>query len=60
MVVQVRASSLTDLVYKQGQAGVSKATVSIVFNNKDKSCSPIGYEQCDEITVTRQAAAQAS
>ena len=50
----MRASNLQDLVYKQGQAGVSKASVSIVFNNKDKTCSPIGYEDCDEITVTRQ------
>ena len=30
---QVRASNLQELVYKQGQAGVTKATVSITFNN---------------------------
>lgn len=51
---QVRASSLQDLVYKGGLAGVSKATVSLVFNNADKSTAPVGYEQPDEITVTRQ------
>jgi structural maintenance of chromosome 2 len=51
---QVRASNLQDLVYKQGQAGVTKATVSIVFNNNDPKQSPIGYEHCEIITVTRQ------
>ena len=51
---QVRASNLQELVYKNGQAGVTKATVSIVFENLDKKQSPLGYEQYDEITVTRQ------
>jgi structural maintenance of chromosome 2 len=45
---------LQELVYKQGQAGITKASVSITFNNSDKSRSPVGYEQCDSITVTRQ------
>jgi chromosome segregation ATPase len=52
--MQVRAGSLQELVYKQGQAGVSKASVSIVFSNADKPNSPVGYEQHDQITVTRQ------
>ena len=52
---QVRASSLSELVYKQGQAGISKATVSIIFDNSDAKGSPIGYEHCETITVTRQA-----
>jgi len=51
---QVRAGNLSELVYKQGQAGVNKAVVSIVFSNDDPSCSPVGYEQCSTITVTRQ------
>ncbi|XP_078446527.1 structural maintenance of chromosomes protein 2-2-like [Wolffia australiana] len=51
---QVRAASLQELVYKQGQAGITKATVSIVFDNSDRSRSPLGYEDCQEITVTRQ------
>lgn len=29
----VRASNLQDLIYKRGQAGVTKASVTIVFNN---------------------------
>lgn len=52
--VQVRANNLQELVYKQGQAGVTKASVSIVFSNADKANSPVGYEQHDQITVTRQ------
>ena len=51
---QVRASNLQDMVYKQGQAGITKATVSIVFDNSDRNRSPLGYEDCPEITVTRQ------
>jgi len=52
---QVRATSLQELVYKNGQAGVTKATVSITFDNSNKKQSPLGYEQYDELTVTRQA-----
>ena len=51
---QVRAGNLSELVYKQGQAGVNKASVTVVFNNEDESTSPVGYEQCPEMTVTRQ------
>ncbi|KAL1922238.1 uncharacterized protein VTP21DRAFT_9777 [Calcarisporiella thermophila] len=50
----VRASNLQDLIYKRGQAGVSKASVTIVFNNDDRSKSPVGFEQYKQITVTRQ------
>ena len=50
----MRVSSLQELVYKSGQAGITKASVSIVFNNRDKQNSPVGYEHNDEITVTRQ------
>jgi hypothetical protein len=53
-VWQVRATNLQELVYKNGQAGVTKATVSITFENLDKKQSPLGYEQYDEIVVTRQ------
>lgn len=50
----MRANSLQELVYKQGQAGITKATVSIVFDNSDKERGPVGYEHLNEITVTRQ------
>ena len=51
---QVRAGSLQDLVFKGGQAGITKASVTLTFDNRDTSHSPIGYEQHEEITVTRQ------
>lgn len=51
---QVRATSLQELVYKQGQAGVTKASVSITFHNNDPKSGPTGYEDKEFITVTRQ------
>lgn len=50
----VRAQNLQDLIYKRGQAGVTKASVTIVFDNKDKTKSPIGFEEYASISVTRQ------
>ncbi|KAJ9641178.1 Structural maintenance of chromosomes protein 2 [Knufia peltigerae] len=50
----VRAQNLQDLIYKRGQAGVTKASVTIVFDNSDKSTSPIGFEEYGQISVTRQ------
>jgi len=52
--LQVRVSNLQELVYKQGQAGITKATVTIVFDNTDSANSPVGYEQFETITITRQ------
>ncbi|KAJ3290770.1 Structural maintenance of chromosomes protein 2 [Borealophlyctis nickersoniae] len=52
--IKVRASNLQDLVYKRGQAGVTKASVTIVFNNSDRERSPPGYENDRQISVTRQ------
>nr|XP_045609046.1 structural maintenance of chromosomes protein 2-like [Procambarus clarkii] len=51
---QVRATNLQELVYKNGQAGVTKATVTITFDNTDKKQSPIGYDHYNEVTITRQ------
>ncbi|KAK9447758.1 RecF/RecN/SMC [Limtongia smithiae] len=50
----VRAQNLQDLIYKRGQAGVTKASVTIVFDNSDTTKSPIGFENCPQISVTRQ------
>uniref|UniRef100_A0A0V0G6N5 Structural maintenance of chromosomes protein n=1 Tax=Triatoma dimidiata TaxID=72491 RepID=A0A0V0G6N5_TRIDM len=52
----VRANLLEELIYKNGRAGVTKASVTLIFDNSDKSKSPINYEQYVEITVTRQIA----
>ncbi|NXC70270.1 SMC2 protein, partial [Anhinga anhinga] len=51
---QVRATTMQDLVYKNGQAGIHKATVSITFDNSDKKQSPLGFEANEEIIITRQ------
>jgi structural maintenance of chromosome 2 len=53
----VRAQNLQDLIYKRGQAGVTKASVTIVFDNKDTRKSPIGFEEYAQISVTRQVGA---
>jgi len=49
----MRAANQQDLIYKRGQAGVTKASVTIVFDNSDRAKSPTGYEACKQITVTR-------
>ncbi|AEE78284.1 chromosome assembly protein homolog [Arabidopsis thaliana] len=51
---QVRAANLQELVYKQGQAGITRATVSVTFDNSERNRSPLGHEDHSEITVTRQ------
>ncbi|KAL6127038.1 hypothetical protein ACLB2K_075083 [Fragaria x ananassa] len=51
---QVRAANLQERVYKQGQAGITKATVSIVFDNSTIRTGRAGYEAHSELTVTRQ------
>jgi structural maintenance of chromosome 2 len=48
------SQSMQDLIYKRGQAGVTKASVTIVFDNRDKSKSPVGFEEHAQISVTRQ------
>lgn len=53
-LTQVRVGQLSELVYKQGQAGVTKASVTVVFDNSDEKCSPVGYEKHAEISVCRQ------
>lgn len=52
----VRAQNLQDLIYKRGQAGVNKASVTIVFANDDNKSCPIGFapEDFPTISVTRQ------
>jgi structural maintenance of chromosome 2 len=50
----MRAQNQQDLIYKRGQAGVTKASVTIVFDNSDRAASPHGYVDHAQITVTRQ------
>ena len=52
----LRAQNLQDLIYKRGQAGVTKASVTIVFANDDPKTAPVGFSSADfpQISVTRQ------
>ena len=50
----MRAANLQDLIYKRGQAGITKASVTIVFDNTDKETAPVGFETYKQVTVTRQ------
>ncbi|EIW52907.1 condensin complex subunit SMC2 [Trametes versicolor FP-101664 SS1] len=52
----MRAQNQQDLIYKRGQAGVTKASVTIVFDNSDRATSPVGFEGYAQLTVTRQIA----
>ncbi|KAF8489517.1 condensin complex subunit SMC2 [Russula emetica] len=52
----MRAQNQQDLIYKRGQAGITKASVTIVFDNSDRENSPLGMENYAQITVTRQIA----
>lgn len=56
----MRAQNQQDLIYKRGQAGITKASVTIVFDNSDRSTSPVGLENCKQITVTRQVSSRSS
>ena len=51
---QVRATTLKELIYKQGTSKVKEAKVTIVFDNSNKSLSPPNYSQYDKIEVTRE------
>lgn len=50
----MRAANLQDLIYKCGQAGIKKASVSLVFDNTVAAQSPPGFEHMKELTITRQ------
>jgi structural maintenance of chromosome 2 len=50
----VRAENNEDLVFKKGQGGITKATVTITFDNSDPKHRPIGYEADKTIVVRRQ------
>lgn len=52
----MRAQNQVDLIYKRGQTGTTKASVTIVFDNTDRDTSPVGFETLPEITATRQIA----
>ncbi|XP_055388632.1 uncharacterized protein LOC129617420 [Condylostylus longicornis] len=51
---QMRVTKLDELIYKQGQAGVTKASVTLVFRNDDSKRSPVGLADRPKITISRQ------
>ena len=44
---------MQELVYKGGNSSVSKASVTLKFENKDKAVGPPNYTDCEYISVTR-------
>ncbi|EAN31761.1 RecF/RecN/SMC N terminal domain protein [Theileria parva strain Muguga] len=53
----VRANKLDELIYKQGQAGITRATVTIIINNTVPMPTLMHpYRNMKEITITRQIA----
>ncbi|KAI3390218.1 hypothetical protein SNEBB_010338 [Seison nebaliae] len=50
----LRVNHMKELIHQHGLGNVREATVSIVFDNTEKSQSPQDMEQMDEITITRQ------
>jgi len=53
-LASVRVNNLQELIYRNGQAGVTKANVTLFFDNTDKTRCPVEYQQCTEISVRRE------
>ena len=53
-MVTVRVRNQQDLIYKRGQAGITRASVSIIFDNTDELNSPQELKNTPVITITRQ------
>ena len=49
---KVRVKKQTELIYKNGTAGITRAMVAITFDNSGAR-KPVGYEDCAEIVVER-------
>lgn len=49
----LRAQNLQELIYKKGQAGITKASVTITFDNSDKEHAPVAYINDPKISITR-------
>ncbi len=52
--IQMRAQNQQDLIYKRGQTGITKASVTIVFDNSDGNNIHPAFKDTPQITVTRQ------
>jgi structural maintenance of chromosome 2 len=49
----IRVEKMQELVYKNGNAGVTKASVTLTFDNSNREFSPAGFEEEKQISVTR-------
>lgn len=49
-----RCTTLRELIFKNGQAGIHKAIVTVTFDNTDRDQSPTGYEHLSEIVIRRE------
>ena len=49
----IRVEKMQELVYNGGKSSVTKASVTLKFDNSDKNMAPPNYIDCDTITVTR-------
>lgn len=49
-----RCTTLRELIFKNGQAGIHKAIVTVTFDNTDKDQSPTGYDHLSEIVIRRE------
>lgn len=43
-LAHVRAENLQELIYKAGNSGVTKASVTIIFDNTNPAMKPPGYD----------------
>ena len=50
----VRVANKQELIYKNGQAGVTKANVTLLFDNSDKARCHEAYRKYDQISVRRE------
>ena len=53
-LAHVRVTNLQELIYKRGNAGILKASVTIIFDNRNKDQSPPSMVNEDKIIVSRQ------
>ncbi|KAL0228762.1 hypothetical protein GEMRC1_013382 [Eukaryota sp. GEM-RC1] len=51
---QVRVQNSTELIYKSGQAGITKASVTLFFDNSDSATAPTGYTNETEMIIARE------
>jgi structural maintenance of chromosome 2 len=45
----IRVEKMQELVYKSGNSSVSKASVTLIFDNSNKDQSPFGYDSFQKI-----------